>query len=381
MARPTPRRPDIRIHSSRELSMKTVNAIIAIIIGLTVNVSLLHSMFAGTGLTGELDQEIVVERIRDAAIRIETVPTTVTTTTPHTYIDISSLRDLLHDKTVVWSSDVRRPWLDTETSSQPPAQILLTNYGWNHPNERRGLNHVRSLRHTALLNGIINHPWFHPTAWEDMLSNKTSIDPNIRYYVFLDKNTCFEANWPHYGLDEKRNYDRSHNRTLVREKRHCKQFPRCREIHHVIQSPLFKSGANVTLVVFECRGFGQPSSYRNKLTKDYPMSMVTLSSKQSQILQSADQGQPPPAVNPVTLSPKEVHAIQTCNESGRKFLLTFAGQFRDPVRLDMRHLHDGKDVLMLYPHNISQYINGSFSDLLTASKFAATPRGDNLYSY
>ena len=76
--------------------------------------------------------------------------------------------------------------------------VLLTNFGWNQPNVTAGLEIYRGLRTRMLVHGIINHPWFHPTAWEDINSGRLQVSPTTRYYVFLDRDTCLEMNCPNY---------------------------------------------------------------------------------------------------------------------------------------------------------------------------------------
>ena len=110
----------------------------------------------------------------------------------------NQLMQQLHDKTISWSSNVTRLWLGTRSNSKrrPPAQLLLTTYGWNHPDQQSiGLSFSRSIRSRDLVTGAINHPWFHPTAWEDYESGRQPMEPNIRYYVFLDVDTCVEVSF------------------------------------------------------------------------------------------------------------------------------------------------------------------------------------------
>ena len=102
---------------------------------------------------------------------------------------------LINDKTLKWDPEVERYWLDPELANpmevppekKPPAQILLTTLGWNQPNQTLGMQFMRSARETWLFEGVINHPYFHPTGWDDIESGKVEIQPDIQYYVFLDK--------------------------------------------------------------------------------------------------------------------------------------------------------------------------------------------------
>lgn len=95
----------------------------------------------------------------------------------------------LNDQTVVWDTTVGRPWLNSSVAN-PKAMLLLTTFGWNHPNQTFGISQYRNFRTSELLDGIVNHPWFHPTAWDDINTGVMEISNDTRYYVFLDSETC-----------------------------------------------------------------------------------------------------------------------------------------------------------------------------------------------
>jgi hypothetical protein len=151
----------------------------------------------------------------------------------------------LNDKTISWSRDVHRLWLGNHVKETdlPPAQTVVTNFGWNHPNRILGLNYSRTLRSTGLMEGVINHPWFHPTAWDDFeKSNISQIDKSIRYYVFLDGETCFESNWPNYGpKDSESNYDLMYNRASSNKgvEDNCYGLRHCGPIYRALESEIF----------------------------------------------------------------------------------------------------------------------------------------------
>jgi hypothetical protein len=125
---------------------------------------------------------------------------------------------------------------------QPPAMLLLTNYGWNQRNQTAALQLYRGVRPKELIEGVIHHPWFYPnsTDWIETIyrhhyyptttafavaknatHNATVMattadddeDRTTRYYVFLDYETCFERNYPVYGSNLERNADTGFNRT------------------------------------------------------------------------------------------------------------------------------------------------------------------------
>jgi len=286
----------------------------------------------------------------------------------------------LNDITIDWDETVDRIWLNP-TAAKPTAQLLLTNFGWNQPNQTAALQYPRTIRLRKLLQGIINHPWFHPTAWQDIIEGRAEIDPTIRYYVFLDAETCFESNWPNYGKGDRANADIQENRIVgKRTKLPCYRMSTCSYIDRAVKHRLFQS-ANATVVAFECRGDGPPAMYRKQQTRDLPLALVTVSSQREQLMDPPDQGLPPPAGKPVHLTAKQKSDIKNCKEGARHFLMTFAGNFRDKTRKKLKKLHNGKDVLILKRPQLTEYINGTFEDMLASSKFGAAPRGDNKFSY
>lgn len=105
----------------------------------------------------------------------------------------------LHDKTLRWNATISRAWLKKK-GPRPPAVVTLSSLYWNHPNQTFGLTHFRTKRSTQLLQGVLNHPWFHPTAWDDLVQGKWSND-STRIYAFFDYETvrvkmnecCFSA--------------------------------------------------------------------------------------------------------------------------------------------------------------------------------------------
>ena len=72
----------------------------------------------------------------------------------------SITKRLINDKTLPWDETMYRPWLDLQHSNNnsnsttlllPPAMILLTNVGWNNPDQKLGMTFSRYI----LRNGII----------------------------------------------------------------------------------------------------------------------------------------------------------------------------------------------------------------------------------
>lgn len=103
----------------------------------------------------------------------------------------------LYDKTLPWDSNVNRLWMTTSAASldselPPPAMILLTSIGWNQANQSEGSKIYRGMRLRQLMDGVINHQWFHPTAYEDINEGRMEISNTTRYYIFIDSDMCGE---------------------------------------------------------------------------------------------------------------------------------------------------------------------------------------------
>jgi hypothetical protein len=298
----------------------------------------------------------------------------------------------LYDTTIGYNDTVPRLWLDSNmnlknASNRPPAQLLLTNYGWNHPNQTFGMTFPRTQRMRLMYQAIVNHPWFHPTAWQDILAGRLEVDPSVRYYVFLDVETCFESNWPNYGAGDRKNADTVGNRIVeLRSESPCFGILHCHFMKSAVRTNFFeqalKKNTTATLVAFECRGDGPPVHFRKEMAENWPLALVTISSKWEQLQNPPDMGLPPAAAKPVELTARQEQDMQECKEDARPFLLTFAGNFRDGTRRELKKLHDlKKGVLIARREELNRFWNGTFEEMLADSKFGAAPRGDNTFSY
>jgi hypothetical protein len=270
-----------------------------------------------------------------------------------------------------------------QTSEKPRVKILLTSFGWNHPNRTVGMRFGRSVRQRELLQAIVDHPLFDPSGWDELLANPASIDPSIRYYVFLDVETCYESNYPGYLKGIGRNSDRAGGRDpnqvlpggtsdpSERDPNACVWLPLCSAVEDVLGAPLFQPRRTTaataetpcpahfssTLVYFDCRGDGQPlwhmkprkfpastggSSGCSAPAQKPQLAVVSLSSTWEQLHPGIDQGLPPPAVARIQLSPDQIRRVRRCDESERPYLLVFVGQIRPPEspRPGLERLHD-----------------------------------------
>jgi Exostosin family len=323
----------------------------------------------------------------------------------------------LNDATTLLSPCRRRPWLDDGNDGNdgnslpkpPQVKILLTSYGWNHPNRSVGLRHGRSTRQQELLQAIVDHPLFDPHGWDEILASggPSALVPNnhsaIRYYVFLDVETCFEANYPRYLGGDLVNADTRHNRTAPsRRKDPCVWLFSCPALQQALSTALFQASSRhsmATVVYFECRGYGQPSWYRRRRNRtssstmdlggiafdDSRVAMVALSSSSTQLDPHLDQGLAPPAVSRIVLTDNQTAAIHTCQaEAQRSLFFVFVGQVRDhSPRHDLVGLNSLTErIVSMDPTTFrTHYPQGNANYLLTHAVFAAAPRGHNLFSY
>lgn len=314
---------------------------------------------------------------------------------------------LIHDETLNWDPYVQRLWLDEDRrQTRPPGMILLTNYAWNQPNQTQGMKISRGIRETELLTGVINHPWFHPTLWEDWLTGKVTekdFPANTRFYVFSDIDQCMDSNYPTYGGGNEKNLDGSHNRSVV--------YRSTREIYSVSRVQMhvrrFNEALNSTVMTeihFNCGGWGIPGTSdefnrKNGTSSGWDhLSIASLSSLISVVHEGRDQGLPPPAPKPALLTPSQLQDVETCEaEIKRRFYVTYAGNLRSG-RNEVFHqrfggargsylpLNDNQRIFVARPHITTEFSksvmsNYSYEDMLRQTVFALAPRGDNKFSY
>lgn len=194
----------------------------------------------------------------------------------------------LYDRTVIWDPAVNRSWLDP-AAPDPPAMLVLTNFAWNHPNQTYGIQQYRGIRSAELYEGIVNHPWFHPTAWEDIENGRMQVSNLTRYYVFLDFETCREHNYPYYG------YGPLANRDLNFERGDSQQDIDL-YIEKLFTLTIFQL-PNVRGVLFDCGGNGPNKKLKMVRRVTYRMKLnFAFISESVPWFKSGpyDQGLPPP---------------------------------------------------------------------------------------
>jgi len=345
---------------------------------------------------------------------------------------------LINDITLTWNETMHRPWLDNQrdnhsNTSQPPFMILLTNVGWNHPNQTYGLTMPRSLRERELFEGIVNHPYFHPTAWEEMRNGSMPIPKGSNFYVFADVSQCQEINYPFYGGHFEDNLDTLYNRSVDPDEFYTR-ISKCKRQNkfEILKHPIFQnngeatstdtdtdntgtnSKSKATLVVFNCQGNGPTCQ---EIFDDVPISVAAIGGHFPNMDLRLDQGLIPPAPNPIQLSPEEEAAIASCeaetNLHSRPVKVVYAGNFRSGrnsafhekhggARMSYMSFHDPEEGFFMMEKDdlrdiknteISIRLNNStdsdihilknptYDSLLRSTKFALAPRGDNKFSY
>lgn len=302
----------------------------------------------------------------------------------------------IRDSTLFWNASIQRTWLlpPEQRVKNPPAMLLLTNYGWNQEDQKKALTIARTYRDTFLTEGVINHPWFHPTAWEDINIHNATIDPSIRYYVFLDRITCGDSLWPHYNKIP--GDDTRHGRAIITgETKRCRES--CPQKEAIMASRLFQeSPTKVHYLDLNCAGGGPMRWLRDFHYQHYPKHLfVALSAFIRDMNHTLDQGLPVGACNPTELNATREKSIIECNdEANRSFNLVYIGNFRGGklpwggvfnVRGKLAELHDGEKNFVLRHFKPefaeSKLANWSFPDILANTVFGAVPRGDNKFSY
>jgi hypothetical protein len=321
------------------------------------------------------------------------------------------------DVTMNLSKSIDRPWVQyhlhannnnissvIKKMKKPELRLILTDFGWNHPNPKTAIQVVRLKRSRELLQAFINHPYFDPTfQFTTMANNKTAIakDASVTNIVMLDLETCFETNYPVYNNSNpmRANADTQGDRPYG-ESRYCPcwSWKGCSfYINKVLQSHLFQQSPTSTLIFIDCGAEyhwrdNYPASLRRTIQTSHQLAYASISATYGMIREDTDMGLPPPAVYPVTLSDAEEHDIETCQADTlpdkRNFFLSFIGADRYPVDHGTREAlfqlnQIDQGILLMDTKTFEKQYKGkhTFATIARASKFAATPRGEGMFTY
>mmetsp|Transcript_8145 Transcript_8145/g.10953 ORF Transcript_8145/g.10953 Transcript_8145/m.10953 type:complete len:558 (-) Transcript_8145:355-2028(-) len=313
---------------------------------------------------------------------------------------------LINDVTLFWNTTMERPWLEpnaTEKCDSP--MLLMTDIGWNHPDQNVGLKSNRHKREMEIFTALVNHPWFHPTAWDDIESGKMKITKGCNYYVFADVTECNDSHYPVYG-GYLENLDSSFNRTATAFTR--RNHPCGYSFEHFKKTKLFRryrrmrsnnnsTGPlpfNVTLMIMDCRSNSQPDGCaRERIDNDLPLSVATLDGWFNEFVDDKDQGLIPPLLKDIHLTPEEEDAIRSCRaEEDRNFHQAYIGNFRNGrhrkfhnkwgggARYAYKFLGDN-NVSIISTQQHFKKDNLTYTDVLRKARFGLAGRGDNKYSY
>mmetsp|Transcript_25694 Transcript_25694/g.59676 ORF Transcript_25694/g.59676 Transcript_25694/m.59676 type:complete len:645 (-) Transcript_25694:431-2365(-) len=280
------------------------------------------------------------------------------------------LKERWFDKTLCWDEDVERLWF-AKNGTRPKSMILMTSLGWNNPVTAKRKGFYRGLRTRQLMEEVINHPLFYPGAWDLITSGQMNISQSTIYYIFLDKETCGDTNYPHPRMGRIRNADTVGGRSGKGYRSSWSDFAK-------VWRTFFDS-ARFRVVYLDCDPSGPPTSIREQQgNRDRRLVVMSFSAMKHQHLEGTDEGLPPPTLRSYKMSSKLLKQARRCKP--RKVLLSFSGNLVHPVRKALRHLHDGKDVIIGTPSEMQHFFNVSdpYFGLAQQSSFAAVPRGDTL---
>jgi len=326
----------------------------------------------------------------------------------------------LFDKTLTWKTDVDHEWQERSVLNEElkndaeriPYMLMLSSTMWNDPeqsNNNDGLTWYRSVFSRQLTEAVVNHKWFHPTAYWDLVHNSSrgELSQNIigskktRYYIFFDGETC--GYFPPKGnLGPMSQPDLIGNRTRIRGESNGGRLRKRVRI-------LFEGNniSNWQMVHFDCAPNGPPEDMmdeyrpdlfqltdkqRAQLPKPVPNNNIVLlstSARKSRMNLLLDQGLPIPPNREFQLSYSEEQNI--CEN--RKILLGFSGRIDRTLRKTLESLHNGKDVLIGEPWDIQKALmemkkppkqsssstmpSDPYYSLLSQSSFGAVPRGND----
>ena len=322
---------------------------------------------------------------------------------------------LINDVTLPFNTSMDRFLLEEENDSSNVVKtmLLLTSYGWNKEDQIAALRFPRVLRERELYSGIVNHPLFHPTGWEDIQTKGIqAIRNNTNYYVFLDRMNCKESNYPKYEGGLESNTDRYFGRAFYSTsylRNECVECAPPRSEIHLEYTTLFQAAKdksnnlniNVTLMLFDCAGFGSCIDKKKKNPK-IRTSVAFISGDLNKIDQQIDQGLIPPPNKPAMLTMEEEESIRSCkSEKTRDFNVVYMGNFRNGENTKFNHVYGGARMSYRKYHNPTKgYLiqhrdelkprdpssnntkeTLSFIEVLKRSKIALAPRGDAKFSY
>ena len=179
-------------------------------------------------------------------------------------------------------------------------------------------------------------------------------------------------------------------------------------VERALQSPALSS-PDSRLVVMSCKDDGPPNPQHclgagRNVSGIYSKLIVGHMSAHRNLAHPLDFGMPPWPVKTVTLNETQIHEIETCQNTSRSILFSFAGRERitfPEFHTYLRPLHQTNGVHAVFhldhyidsehPHNANggsvvtpvapeNQTKDTFLNLIMNSEFVGSPRGDCLYS-
>jgi len=271
-----------------------------------------------------------------------------------------------------------------QLGSSPGYEIVTTNYGWTTTASK---NFTRRILSGEFFRAVLSHPNYNKSAWQDLEEHP---DPTRKLAIFLDVDTCLENNYPTYVSRkwwfnvEKDHPARGDFKSHILES--------CQYIKRAAQSPALLANPDSKLVLIDCSG-----SRRFHLVRVCKKEFEEIYSHQHQIVVAymsiarkealeVDVGLPPPAIKPINLTSEEVISVNECRE--RNYVFSFQGNpghGRDQL-VGLK----GEDDVYINVVSRKKYMGDitvggndtmNYAAILKQSYFAASPRGDNLFSY
>jgi Exostosin family len=289
---------------------------------------------------------------------------------------------------------------ESAKDSSDKREITFTNYGWFHPDPKKGIKTPRCLAMKYFSDAILSHERYNSTTWKDLEKHPNE---NRSIIAFLDIDTCRDVHWPKFGGDFTTNSDLERGRVPMTG---WDFLSDCPIIEQALQSPALSS-RNSRLVVLSCATnnlYSIPCLRRDR--KDYgsfsKLIVGHLSAHKNDV-HPRDFGLPPWPVKTVSLTSRQIQDIHTCQNRSRTLLFSFKGRGRIPFPEFSDYfepLHQKQNVYASFSFDhyfTSQQKNAwdgyilentppenqtkeDYYRLLTLSDFAGAPRGDCLYS-
>ena len=266
----------------------------------------------------------------------------------------------LGDKTLCWKSNIDRLWLN-RTAPNPPVMLLLTSYRM--AKRVRGKRYSRTLRTRELIEAVVNHPWFYPLHYEELLLGRSQASNETLYLIFQDSESCSVSDYPIYGGGERANLDYLEGRSNTEGNDY-----RDRTVVRRIMEHMSSTGAeNWQMVWFDCNRIGPFGGTR--VDEGRRLMVASSFARTHQLIPGLDIGLPAPRFRPFELSEGQRVDIMECKR--RRFLLSFVGDLISMPRKELKLLHNNSTIIVREP----SYHKDEYFELMLESSFVAVPRG------